>query len=444
MNRSKNFSLYSLSWPIFVDILLHFSTILINTYMIGRVSTAYLAAIGIGNQIFDLFITIFNFISVGCGVVVSHYLGAGKNDKANQAIHISLAFNFIIGFLSTSIVLLFSNDVLNIMNTPTHLLIHSHTYLSTLSFSLTLESISVILSTCLRVYGKSKFAMFITFIANIITILGNLAVLYGFFGFPKFGLIGVSCSTAFGKLCSIILLFSFLFYRMKINFIPIFLLRWSSQILKKILQIGLPAAGENLVWILQYMISSAFINLIGETALAAQTLYFQMSLFIMLFGISIGIGNEIIIGHLIGARRFNCAYKRGTKSLTIGFFITIIMVFIFWCFRVSLLGLVTKDQNIIKILSPIFLISIFLEPGRTLNIIVVNSLRATGDAKFPFFIAIISMWGIAIPIGYFFGIKMEMGLAGIWIGFLLDEWIRGFINSCRWFSRTWEKNSIKK
>lgn len=87
-------SLFSLSWPIFIDIFLHLATLLINTYMISHVSTAYLAAMGVGNQVFDLFITIFNFISVGCSVVIAQYLGAGKRDKASQAIHISIAFNF--------------------------------------------------------------------------------------------------------------------------------------------------------------------------------------------------------------------------------------------------------------------------------------------------------------------------------------------------------------
>ena len=48
-------SLYSLSWPIFIDVLLHFVTLLINTYMVSHVSTAYLAAMGIGNQVFRSF-----------------------------------------------------------------------------------------------------------------------------------------------------------------------------------------------------------------------------------------------------------------------------------------------------------------------------------------------------------------------------------------------------
>lgn len=435
-------SLFSLSWPIFIDILLHFSTLLINTYMVSHVSTSYLAAMGVGNQVFDLFITIFNFISVGCSAVIAQYLGAGNKEKASQTIHISIAFNFLLGFFSASIILFFGYKILSIMNTPVHLLDYGYDYLHILGFCLMPEAVSIILAVCLRVYGKSKPAMWVTFIANVITIFGNIIVLYGFFGFPQYGLTGVAWSTAIGRIVAIILLFFFLFSTLKIQFIPTLLFRWSKCVLNKILYIGLPSAGENLIWILHYMVASAFIGLMGEIPLAAQTLYFQLSLFIMLFSISISIGNEIMVGYLVGAKRFENAYQRGLKSLRWGFFITIGIVFFFWLFRFPLLGIITKDQNIIKLLLPLFLLSVFLEPARTVNIIMVNSLRASGDAFFPFFTALIFMWSIAIPISYFLGLKMEMGLLGIWLGFLCDEWLRGLTNAWRWRSKNWQKKRL--
>ncbi|WMY96193.1 MAG: MATE family efflux transporter [Arsenophonus sp.] len=433
-------SLYSLSWPIFIDVLLHFSTLLINTYMVSHVSTSYLAAMGVGNQVFDLFITIFNFISIGCSVVIAQYLGATKTEKATQAIHIAIAFNFLLGFLGAIITLFLGYKILTIMNTPIHLLDDGYAYLHVLGLCLIPEAISIILAACLRVYGKSEPAMWATFIANIMTIIGNIIVLYGFFDLPKYGLIGVAYSTTIGRITATILLFFLLFKRLKIKFSPNLLFNWSKKIVNKILNIGIPSAGENLLWILHYIIASAFIGIMGEIFLAAQTIYFQLSLFIMLFGIAISIGNEIIIGHLIGSKRFKDAYKRAFKSLKWGFCITICIVFIFWLFRISILNIVNQDYQIMQLLLPLFLLSIFLEPGRTVNIIMVNSLRAAGDAKFPFYIALVSMFGIAIPISYLLGLKMEMELLGIWLGFLCDEWMRGLLNTWRWQSKHCKKN----
>ncbi|MBI6549402.1 MATE family efflux transporter [Xenorhabdus lircayensis] len=435
-------SLFTLSWPIFIDIFLHMATLLINTYMVSHISSAYLAAMGVGNHVFDLFITIFNFISVGCSVVIAQYLGSGKRDKASQAIHISIAFNFVLGFSCALITVFFGYKILYIMNLPENLMEDGFAYLHVLGICLIPEAISIILAACLRVYGKSKSAMYVTLIANLLTIVGNMVVLYGFFGLPQYGLEGVAWSTVFGRTVAVILLCGLLFCGLKIKLEPKLLVYWSKNMLNKILHIGLPAAGENLVWILQYMTAQAFIGLMGETSLAAQTLYFQLSLFIMLFGISTSIGNEIMVGHLVGAKRFEDAYVRGLKSLRIGVIVTVGVVLPFWIFREPLLDIMTEDRKIIELLLPLFLLSVFLEPGRTFNIVMVNALRASGDARFPLYTALIFMWGISIPVGYFLGITMGMGILGIWIGFFCDEWIRGLINAWRWKSKRWQTKRL--
>ncbi|WP_340618091.1 MATE family efflux transporter [Xenorhabdus entomophaga] len=435
-------SLFSLSWPIFIDIFLHMATLLINTYMVSHISSSYLAAMGVGNHVFDLFITIFNFISVGCSVVIAQYLGSGKRDKASQAIHISIAFNFLLGFSCALITIFFGYKILHIMNLPENLMEDGFAYLHILGICLIPEAISIILAACLRVYGKAKTAMYVTLIANLLTIVGNMIVLYGFFGLPQYGLEGVAWSTVFGRTVAVILLCGLLFCGLRIKFEPKLLVHWSKNMLGKILHIGLPAAGENLVWILQYMTAQAFIGLMGETSLAAQTLYFQLSLFIMLFGISTSIGNEIMVGHLVGAKRFEDAYIRGIKSLKIGVIVTIGVVLAFWIFREPLLELMTEDKKIIELLLPLFLLSVFLEPGRTFNIVMVNALRASGDARFPLCTAIIFMWGISIPVGYFLGITMGMGILGIWIGFFCDEWVRGLVNAWRWKSKKWQTKRL--
>ncbi|MCD1125583.1 MATE family efflux transporter [Jinshanibacter sp. LJY008] len=431
-------SLFSLSWPIFIDLFLHFSTLLINTYMVSQVSTAYLAAMGPGNLVFDMCITIFSFISVGCSVVIAQYLGARHTDMAKKAIHISIAFNFVLGLFCAAAIFFFGYKALNIMNMPEHLMTDGFNYLHILGICLIPEAVSLILAACLRVYGKSKAAMYVTLIVNIITIIGNILALYVF----DAGLVGVAWSTVFGRVICIILLACLLNYGLRIRFEMKLFFHWSKDQLGKILRIGLPAAGENIVWILQYMTANAFIGLMGETSLAAQTLYFQIALFVMLFGISVSIGNEIFVGHLVGAKRFEDAYRQTFRSLKLGVSVTILVVIGFWLADVHILHFLSKDDGINKLLLPLFLLSVFLEPGRTFNIVMVNALRASGDATFPLYTAIFFMWCVSIPVGYFLGITMEMGLVGIWIGFMCDEWLRGLTNTWRWKSRKWQAKRL--
>lgn len=435
-------SLFSLSWPIFIDVFLHFSTLLINTYMVSQVSTAYLAAMGMGNQVFDLCITIFSFISVGCSVVIAQYLGAGRSVLAKQAIHISIAFNLLVGLFCALLIFFFGYNMLKLMNMPQQLMADGFAYLHILGICLIPEAISLILAACLRVYGKAKTGMYVTLIANIITVMGNILVLYGLWGIPQSGLVGVAWSTLIGRVVSVILLAFLLSYGLRIRFDIAAFFRWSKDILRQILHIGLPAAGENLVWILHYMVALSFIGLMGETALAAQTLYFQIALFIMLFGISVSIGNEILVGHLVGAKRFNDAFHQTFRSLKLGIGVTLVVVIIFWLLRKPILTTLSHDQNIIHLLLPMFLLSVFLEPGRSINIIMVNALRASGDARFPLYAGLFFMWCVALPVGYYLGITLQMGIMGIWIGAFCDEWLRGLTNAWRWRSRKWQSKRL--
>lgn len=435
-------SLFSLSWPIFIDICLHLATLFINTIMISHVSISMIAATTVGNQFFDIFIPIFNFIGIGCSVVVAQYLGAKNPELARQAIHLSISFNLVLGAICYIFILIFGYQVLIWMNTPETILNISYDYFHILGLCLIFEAIVTILASCLRVYGLSRSVMYVSLIMNVTTVIGNILVLYGFWGIPPQGLVGVAYSTVIGRVVGTILLFFLLFYYLGIKAELSLFIHWNKTILKHIFKIGLPSAGENLSWSGQVLVMTAFIGLMGETALAAQAIYFQIAYFMMLFSIAIGVGNEIMVGHLVGAKRFDDAYKRTFKSLKTGIIVTLFVVIICFLIRKPLITSITNNLAVINIILPIFILSIILEPGRTQNIIMVNALRATGDAKFPFYTALIFMWGLAIPVGYILGITMEMGLLGIWIGFTCDEWMRGLVNAWRWKSKKWETKRL--
>lgn len=76
---------------------------------------------------------------------------------------------------------------------------------------------------------------------------------------------------------------------------------------------------------------------------------------------------------------------------------------------------------------PLFALSIFLEISRTFNIVMVNSLRASGDAKFPFFSGLVFMMGVSLPVGYVLCFHFNLEILGVWIGFCADEFLRGMV-----------------
>jgi Na+-driven multidrug efflux pump len=130
------------------------------------------------------------------------------------------------------------------------------------------------------------------------------------------------------------------------------------------------------------------------------------------------------------------------KSLKLGLIVTAAIAIAAALNGRAIISLFTDDADIITQVAQLFLISLILEPGRTFNLVVINALRATGDARFPLYMALVSMWGIAVPLAYFLGIMQGYGLVGIWLALACDEWVRGLAMFWRWRSRRWQNKIL--
>lgn len=433
-----NLSLKKLTIPIFIDMFLHFATLIINTYMVSKVSIELVGAMGAGNQVMDLFMTIFSFLSIGCSIVVAQALGAKNYNLAKQTIHASLTFNAILGFGSALLIYFYGFWVLDLLNVPQILKNESFSYLNMLGIALAFDGVGMVMAAILRVYGLATQVMLVSLLMNLITLTINAIVLFEWFGIKGYGLSGIAVSTIIGRVVGVVVLYFMMIKMAKIKIFIKRLLLLSTNALKKILKVGLPSAGENLLWMGQYMVAFSFVASMGEASLSVQTIYFQITLLMLLFGASVSVANEVIVGHLVGAKRFDEAYCKTFFALKIGLVVTFVVVLVAYLAKNSIMDILNLTDELKAIMAPMFLLSIILETGRTFNIVIVNSLRASGDANFVMISGFIFMWGLSLPLGYYLGVVLEYGIIGVWIGFIADEWVRGIVNTLRYKSRKWQ------
>ncbi|KMT65978.1 MATE family efflux transporter [Catenovulum maritimum] len=441
-NHSQKQSIFSLTWPLFIDFALHFLTGAINTFMISHVSYQGVAALAVGNQVFHLAITLFSFVTIGASVVITQYLGAKNKEAAQSVVYSSIGFNVCLGAVAAFGIIAGAGTILTLMNLPSELLADGKMYLQIIGLCLLPEAVAMCLAAAMRAHGFTLQAMWVTLVMNLITFVGNLFLLYGWFGIPQMGVAGVAISTAVGRVIGMAIMAALFVKYTGIHLYWSAIVKPQKYYLQKVFKIGLPAAGENVSWMLQFMVVTAFVGLMGDKALAAQSLYFQTCMFILLFGLSIGIANEIIVGHLVGAKDYQAAESQMYRSLKIGFIVTSIVAAFAAIFGTDLVVLFTQDAEIIVMVSQLFMITLFMEPGRTFNLVVINALRASGDAHYPFYVGLCSMWCIAVPCAYLFGIVLDYGLVGVWLALAIDEWTRGLAMLWRWRTGRWKTKSL--
>ena len=230
--------------------------------------------------------------------------------------------------------------------------------------------------------------------------------------------------------------------------IPRFPLRYFRPIpwqeLRNLLYIGIPAMSENISYCLSQVVITFFINQISNEALAARTYCHNMIMFVYLFCLSITQGGDILVGHLVGQQRHQAAFILGNYFYRWSMIITLTGSALLALTGRSILTAFTDNEEIITMGIWVLVVDWFLEIGRTSNIFAGSTLRATGDTVYPFVVGVIFQWTIAVGLSYVIGIPLGFGLVGMWVGFALDENVRGVILVRRWRSGKWRSKGFVK
>ena len=122
-------------------------------------------------------------------------------------------------------------------------------------------------------------------------------------------------------------------------------------------------------------------------------------------------------------------------------FLTVLCILTF-IFIEPIMGIFTSNEDVIKIAREVFLVEIVLETMRAINMILVGSLNASGDVKFPLICSILVLWVISLPFSYSLAIWAGMGLVGVWLAYAIDEALRAILMFKRWRSGVWKSKSV--
>ncbi|BBH22715.1 MATE family efflux transporter [Paenibacillus baekrokdamisoli] len=436
-NRSNldKFSLWLLAWPIFIEVFLQTLLGTVDTLMVSRISDDAVAVVGFSNQLFNALTTLFITIAGGAGILIAQKLGSKRTEDARTIAVIAVKASGMIGLLISIVLYLQPHFIARLLNLPEHLLPLSDTYISIAGGGMVLSALMAALSTVIRNTGNTRGPMYTAVGINIIHVLLNYGFIFGAFGFPQWGLTGVSISTLVSRLLAVLLLFYMFIhsFERKVGLADIRLK--DSKLFKEVLRIGWPLGVNMSCWVFSQLVIYTFLATLGTKELAARTYMNTLESFCFMLGYAFALAAQIQIAHLYGAKRTKEAYKSAYKALYVGLIVVSFNALLLYLLGKRLLGLFTDDKEIIAMGISLLALNFLLQPGKMINMALGNALNAVGDTRYMMVISIASMGIVATGCSYLFGIHLGWGLIGIYCCMIADEYVRGFLVFIRWRDR---------
>ncbi|MBY0014437.1 MATE family efflux transporter [Paenibacillus typhae] len=432
----------SLFIPILVDQAFVVGLNLVNTAMISSSGVAAVSAVNMIDSLNIFLISVFIAVSTGGTVVVAQYKGSGNDLMVSKATAGAVSSVSLMALFIGLFGIVFHGPLLNLLfgAASPDVMANARTYL--IGSSLSYLGIAVVEAVCgaLRGIGRARASLVLSLIMNLIYVLLNFVFINGL-DMGVFGMtIAVNASRYLAAVCALIYLFR-MDSTLHVKFRDLLALNWS--MLKRIMNIGLPFAAEQMFFNGGKILTQIFIVSLGTYAIATNAITSTLAGVMQIPANALSLTLITVVGQCMGSRNVRDARKFVKSFLVLSSASYVLMALLIFPAFHPLVSLFHPPAEIIDDIFLVFLInSIAQIPLWSVSFITPSALRAAGDSKFTSMVSMLSMWLFRVVLGYLLGIQFGMGIVGVWLAMNCEWGVRGFIFMRRFLGDKWLQHKV--
>lgn len=389
----------------------------VDTLMLGRVSTDALAAAAIAN------VWIFGTTQFAIGVlygldpIVTHAHGARDGLVAGLAIQRGLVLAALLAVPLAALWLATEWFLRATAQDPALArLAQQYTWVQipSLPFFLAYHA--------LRQYLQGREivrpALWVMVVANAVNLVANWALIFGHLGLPALGLVGAGIATSLTRVACFGLLAAWiaLLELHRDAWLPWSRAAASWRGLREILAFGVPVGVQTSLEVWAFSGAALLAGLIDSTALAAHTIVLNLAALSFMMPLGISLAAVTRVGNLLGARRPAEAQRAAWVALALGALVMAGSAAIFVAFRHALPRLYTPDPAVVALGAAILPIAAAFQVFDGVQVVGCGVLRGMGRTRPAAIFNAVSYWALGLPLGAWLALERGWGLAGIWWG----------------------------
>ena len=440
-NKALYQKILFITLPIILQNLLSAAVSSADVLMLNYVGQDSLSAGSLATQYSGLAFMFFYGIGTGVTMLCAQYWGKGDINAMHKVEGIAMRFSLIIaGILALSTALI-PETLMRVFTNEEALIVLGGRYLRVVAPCFIFWAVTEVYLAVLRSAGRVSISTAIEVVALGSNVILNAVLIFGLFGAPRMGIMGVALATTISRglsffLCLIVSVKS---ENVKIVVRPIF--ERHPQLSKDFITMALPAVGNDMVWSLAFAMYSVILGHLGSDVVAANSIVSVVRNLGSVFCFAIGSAAGIIVGQILGENQIEEGKKAGRIMLRLSVYTGILGGLIVLALVPTAMKYAMISEQALKYLRFMLFINVYYIMGTAVNTtLIAGVFRAGGDSRFGFVCDTIDMWVYAVPLGFFAAFVLKLPVEAVYFLLCTDEFVKWPWVFKHFFSYKWAKN----
>ena len=417
-----------LAYPVILGMLGHTLIGIVDNIMVGKLGSTELAAVSLGNSLIFIAMSIGIGFSTAITPLVAEAAAEEDQNKIKSMFQHGLFLCTILGFLLFGLVV-FSQPIMELLHQPADVIALAKPYLNWVAFSLVPLIIYQGYKQFADGLSMTKYSMYAIIMANVIHVIINYCLIYGFWIFPKMGILGAGLGTVISRIAMVVFMHFILANKKQLQ--PYFkgfkFRELQHAIVNKIVNLGFPSAMQMLFEVVLFTAAIWLCGSIGKTSQAANQIALSLASSTFMVAMGLNVVAMIRVSTQRGLHDYKGLITIARSVFILAIFIEIIFALLFVLFHQQLpivfLNMDNRNQaldniEVISIASKLVLVAAVFQISDGIQVVVIGALRGLQDVKIPMYLTFISYWIIGFPISYYLGEYTNLKAVGVWIGLL--------------------------
>jgi MATE family multidrug resistance protein len=413
--RAELRALVSLAWPIAIAQLGMIAMSLVDTAVLGRVSTDELAGASIGRSIGFASITLGMGAAMGLEPLASQAVGAGEPARAWEGLRANLKTGLLLSL--PCVAAAFATTLaLEPLGVEPHIVSLVRRYLVGQTPAMVLTLVFIATRVFLQAHGRTAPALVGSLVANVVNFFVVNLLVRGddvlvemhvpAIGLPRLGALGAGLALSIATLLLVV-------------FVGVAALEHRARgaepvSTRAVLKLGMPVGTQLLAEYSVFTVAAMLAGKLGAKVVSAHQVAIALASFTYMGALGVAGATAVRVGLAVGAGR--STRRAGFIGITVGAVFMCVSAVVFGLFPRELVDVFTDDPDVIDLGASLVRIAAVFQLFDGVQVVAAGALRGAGDVRTPFVAVTVAHWLVGFPIAVILCFALDLGARGLWWG----------------------------